>query len=215
MIPILYQENETNFNHNGIGILFDTMDYTVTEERNGPYELELVYPAGGRWAKELKDFRFISAKPNDEEDSHIFRIYETVKNLEEDTITVYAATKSNELGGNLVQNVSVTDVNVQQALNAIKAGLTQATSYNFISDIQTTSSGTWDKQSPLSAIVGSDGSVVSKWGGELKRTNDTIYLYGRRGTNKVTTIRQGKGLVGFKMTTSIKGLVTTILPYFT
>lgn len=215
MIPILYQENETNFNHNGIGILFDTKDYTVTEERNGPYELELVYPAGGRWAKELKDFRFISAKPNDEEDSHIFRIYETVKNLEEDTITVYAATKSNELGGNLVQDVSVTDVNAQQALNAIKAGLTHATSYNFISDIQTTSSGKWDKQSPLSAIVGSDGSVVSKWGGELKRTNDTIYLYGRRGTNKVTTIRQGKGLVGFKMTTSIKGLVTTILPYFT
>lgn len=215
MIPILYQENETNFNHNGIGILFDTMDYTVTEERNGPYELELVYPAGGRWAKELKDFRFISAKPNDEEDSHIFRIYETVKNLEEDTITVYAATKSNELGGNLVQNVSVTDVSAQQALNTIKAGLTQATSYNFISDIQITSSGSWDKQSPLSAIVGSDGSIVSKWGGELKRTNDTIYLYGRRGTNKVTTIRQGKGLVGFKMTTSIKGLVTTILPYFT
>lgn len=215
MIPILYQENETNFNHNGIGILFDTKDYTVTEERNGPYELELVYPAGGRWAKELKDFRFISAKPNDEEDSHIFRIYETVKNLEEDTITVYAATKSNELGGNLVQDVSVTDVNAQQALNAIKAGLTQTTSYNFISDIQTTSSGKWDKQSPLSAIVGSDGSVVSKWGGELKRTNDTIYLYGRRGTNKVTTIRQGKGLIGFKMTTSIKGLVTTILPYFT
>lgn len=214
MMPILYQENETNFNHNGIGVLFDTESYRVTEERNGPYELELVYPAGGRWASEIKDFRLISAKPNEEDESHIFRIYEIVKDLEEDTITIFAATKSNELGGNLVQGVVVNNVSAQVALDLIKDNLVEPTNYTFVSDIQTLSSGDWDNVSPLSAIVGDRNSVITQWGGEVKRTDDTIYVYARRGTDKVTTIRQGKGLDGFKMTTSIKGLITSILPYF-
>ena len=41
MIPILYAKNESDFSHNGIGFLRDTTKATVTEERNGGYELSL------------------------------------------------------------------------------------------------------------------------------------------------------------------------------
>ena len=213
MIPILYQENETNFNTNGIGMLYDTISYKVIEDRNASFELELEYPAGGRWASELSDLRLISAKPNDEDESHLFRIYEIVKNLEEQTITVYAASKSNDLGGNLVQKVSLTNVTPQQALTAMKADLVDTTPYNFVSDIQTLKNVDWEHITPLTAILGTEKSLIKLWGGEVKRTNDTIFVYSRRGTDKVTTIRPGKGLDGFKMTTSTKGMITSILPF--
>ena len=43
MIPILYDKKETNFNNNGLGMLSDCTYCTVTEERNGSFELELRY----------------------------------------------------------------------------------------------------------------------------------------------------------------------------
>ena len=42
MIPILYAASETDFTTNGIGLLTDAVSCTVTEERNGAYELTLV-----------------------------------------------------------------------------------------------------------------------------------------------------------------------------
>lgn len=213
MIPILYSEQETNFNHNGIAALFDTISCNVSEERNGLFEVQLIYPSGGMWVKELIESRFISAKPNDEDESHLFRIYEITKSLEEETITVYGATKTNDLGANLVQEVVITDSTVQQALDTMKANLLDPTSINFYSDIETLHSTKWKHQNPLNCIAGVEGSVISIWGGEIKRTNDTIYLYGRRGTDRVTTIRQGKNIAGFSQTNSLKGLITSILPF--
>lgn len=213
MIPVLYRENETNFNTNGVAMLYDTLGYRVTEERNGMFELELTYPAEGDWASEIKDHMLISAKPNDDDESHLFRIYEVIKSLDEQSITVYAMSKTNDQGANLVQHVKVDNVTAQQALDAIKNDLIEPTNLTFISDIQTLSSSEWTNQNPLSCIAGSSGSIISLWGGEIKRTDSTIFVYGRRGTDKVTTIRQGKGLDGFKMTASTKGLITTILPY--
>ena len=43
MIPILYAASEIDFTTNGIGLLTDAVSCTVTEERNGAYELTLVY----------------------------------------------------------------------------------------------------------------------------------------------------------------------------
>ena len=65
MIPILYAENETNFNHNGIGQLHEIIGYEVTEVRNGEFELMLEYPVSGQWFKEISDMRLILADPND------------------------------------------------------------------------------------------------------------------------------------------------------
>ena len=215
MIPILFKENETNFNSNGIGFLNETINYEVTEERNGAFELELEYPVSGKWFKELKDFRLILAKPNDTDEDHLFRIYEIVKDLASQTVNIYATTRSNDLGGNLVQGVTVNNETPQLAMNKMKANLIQPTDYKFVSDIQTKSSTEWIRRNPLNCIAGEEGSLVNYWGGEIKRTNDTIYLYSRRGRDKVTLIRQGKNLEGFELTSSTKGMITRILPFFT
>jgi len=215
LIPILYAENETDFNHNGLGALYGTIECLVTEERNGAFELELVYPVDGVLAKEITEFKFIMAKPNDVDDPHSFRIYEIGKNLEDGNITVYAATKTNDLGANLLEHVVVENVTAEGAMNAIRDNLIEPTNYMFISDIQTLNSGEWANQNPLSAIAGEEGSILSKWGGEIKRTNDAIYLYGRRGTDKISVIRPGKNILGFNMVVSTKGMTTGLIPIAT
>ena len=214
MIPILYESNESNFNHNGICSLYGLLDYEVTEARNGEFELELIYPVDGLWFSELTDFRIISAEPNEIDEPHRFRIYEIKKSLDEQTVIVYASTATNDLGGNLVEKVVISDEIPQQAMDKMKAALLEPTNYNFVSDIQTTSSTEWERRNPLNCIAGEAGSLIAYWGGEVKRTNDTIYLYSRRGKDNVTTIRPGKNLSGFEMTVSTKGLITAILPYF-
>ena len=60
MIPILYSETEREFKTNGIGRLVDAISCTVTEERNGEYELEMEYPESGKLFKELKHSRGVS-----------------------------------------------------------------------------------------------------------------------------------------------------------
>ena len=214
MIPILYEANESNFNHNGICSLYGLLDYEVIEARNGEFELELIYPVDGLWFSELTDFRIISAEPNEIDETHRFRIYEIKKSLDEQTVIVYASTATNDLGGNLVEKVVISDEIPQQAMDKMKAALLEPTNYKFVSDIQTKSSTEWERRNPLNCIAGEAGSLIAYWGGEVKRTNDTIYLYSRRGKDNVTTIRPGKNLAGFDMTVSTKGLITAILPYF-
>ena len=79
MIPILYEKNETDFAHNGIGFLADTIRCEVIEERNGVYELTLQYPITGQWYKEIKEGCIIKAKANETSDLQLFRIYKSGK----------------------------------------------------------------------------------------------------------------------------------------
>ena len=44
---LLYPSTETEFQNNGLGALSDAISCTVTEERNGMYELEMQYPVSG------------------------------------------------------------------------------------------------------------------------------------------------------------------------
>lgn len=215
MIPVLYSETERDYGHGGIGVLTDTMNYLITEEANGEFELYLEYPVQGSMFTELKNNRLIKAKPNDLDDDHVFRIYEVVKDLERQTVYIYATSISNDLGNNMVSSLKITSKTAQEALNMLKANLIEPTHFNFVSDIATRSSTEWEFRNPLNCIVGEDGSLVKYWGGEVKRTNDTVYLYARRGRDNVAVLREGKNLEGLEMTISTKGIVTKILPYMT
>src|SRR5690606_30044370 len=213
--PVLFREDATNFESNGIGVLHDALTCTVFEARNGSFDLELEYPAYGEWASEIDYERLVLAKPNDEDGPHAFRIYEIDKDLDDAIIFVRATSITDDLRGNLIMNVSVEDVTPQVALNTIKSNLIEPTTFDFISDIETKSASQWTRINTLQAIVGVESSLLDLYGGEIKRNNDTIYLYSRRGTDKVTVIRPGKNIDGFNMSVSTKGLVTKIVPTYT
>ena len=75
MIPVLYNKSETTFTHNGVGLLSEAVKATVTEERNGSYELSLQYPITGRFYSEITEGAIIKAKANETSEPQLFRIY--------------------------------------------------------------------------------------------------------------------------------------------
>jgi len=52
--PILYDANATQFFNLGLGVLKDTVSCLVTEERNGRFELNMIYPLSGIHADKLE-----------------------------------------------------------------------------------------------------------------------------------------------------------------
>lgn len=215
MNPILYESRETDFNHNGLGKMNETLSAIVTEVANGEFELEVVYPIGGRLYKHIQYHMLIKAKPNSVDDPHVFRIYEHTIDTVGQTVTIHAHTKSNDLGQNLVKDVVISSLTPQEAMNRMKMNLVEPTDYSFVSDITTRSSTEWKNRNPLNCIAGEEGSLIHYWGGEIKRDNRTVYLYRRRGRDNVAIIRDGKNISGLSLEYSTKGMVTKIIPYRT
>lgn len=215
MRPILYEQNERVFDTNGMGILHDAISAEVTEVRNAEFELELKYPVGGEWASALTQNRYILVKPNDYDEPHAFRIYEIEKEADSNQITVKGVTKTDELSGNVIKPLSIKSATPSGAWEQLKRVAVDPIEYNFISDIQTAKDTNMDIRNVLNAIAGEEGSFIDTWGGEIKRTNNTIYLYSKRGKDHVTTIRPRKNLKNVKVKSSMAGKFTRILPYVT
>jgi len=213
--PILYEQNERVFDTNGMGILYDAISAEVTEVRNAEFELELKYPVGGEWAQALTQNRYILVKPNDYDEPHAFRIYEIEKEADSNQITVKGVTKTDELSGNVIKPLSIKSATPSGAWEQLKRVAVDPVEYNFISDIQTSKDTNMDIRNVLNAIAGEEGSFIDTWGGEIKRTNNTIYLYSKRGKDHVTTIRPRKNLKNVKVKSSMAGKFTRILPYVT
>lgn len=215
MRPILYEQNERVFDTNGMGVLYDAISAEVTEVRNAEFELELKYPVGGEWAQALTQNRYILVKPNDYDEPHAFRIYEIEKEADSNQITVKGVTKTDELSGNIIKPLSIKSATPSGAWEQLKRVAVDPIEYNFISDIQTAKDTNMDIRNVLNAIAGEEGSFIDTWGGEIKRTNNTIFLYSKRGKDHVTTIRPRKNLKNVKVKSSMAGKFTRILPYVT
>lgn len=214
MRPILYEQDETLFRTNGIGILHDAEECKVTEARNGKFEIELVYPLQGEWITDIVHNRIILSRPNDYDQPHAFRIYETAVDLAANHMTVKGVSITDDLAGNVVKPFTVLGANPNSAWAGIRSAALDNIRYRFWSDISAIHPfEVSEAQNVWATLVGEKESLVSVFGGEVKRENDSIYLYRRRGTDHVTTIRPRKNLKNIKITTNMIGKFTRILPY--
>ena len=215
MRPILYDQNERNFVSNGLGILYDAVECIVKEQRNGLFELEMKYPIQGDYASDLEKNRYIRAKPNDEEDTHIFRIYETKVSVDNNTIEVKAVSKiSDDLSATLIRPFTVGTLSLNEIWPTIVQNAIDPINIRFNSDLGSRSSFNNDKLiNTLNLIMGSDDSLVSTFGGEVKRTDKELFIYRGRGREHITTIRPRKNMKNIQLKTSMHGKFTRILPY--
>ena len=97
MTPRLY-DGSTGFNGNGIGALPDCVSCTVTEQRNGSFELALEYPVDGLHYESLRQRALVRAKPNPFAEEQYFRIYKISRPMN-GIVTVYARHISYDLSG--------------------------------------------------------------------------------------------------------------------
>jgi phage minor structural protein len=213
MKPRIYEPSETDFSTNGLGILRDCSYVEIIEEANGKYELELEYPLGTRFDEYFEDDYQIKAKPNDQEEYHIFYIDDKDVDTFMDTVTVYAKSRTYRLGRRAVTKVEVDSQTAQNAMKLIENGMDKASDIRLYSDISTTSSTTFEARNVLNCIAGEQGSLLQYWGGEMKREPFKLSLLKRRGRDNVGTIRYGKDLMGLKIKLDWSGMKTRIIPY--
>ncbi|GAA2897081.1 phage minor structural protein, N-terminal region domain protein [Enterococcus casseliflavus] len=213
MKPRIYDPTEKDFSHNGLGIMIDTTRCDVTEEANGKYEVEIEHPLISRFAKYFENGYQIKAKPNDQEDYHIFEIKNTYEDTISNTILIYGQSRTYKIGNREVQHVAIDSKNGAEAMAAIENGMDEPSDVKLYSDIQTTSSTVFEARNVLSCIAGEQGSMLQYWGGEIKREPFKLSLLRRRGRDNVGTVRYGKDLVGLKVKFDWSSIVTKVLPY--
>lgn len=213
MIPILYAKNETDFLHNGIGFLRDTAKATVTEERNGSYELSLQYPITGQWYDKITEGCIIKAKANETSEPQLFRVYKSSKPLK-GLVTYSAEHISYDLNGIPTLGFSIKSATPQMAINRAieEAGL--PCPFSVISDISTLNSTSIPTPCSVRAILGGqEGSVLDVWGGEYEFDNFVIKLHEQRGADNGVLIEYGKNLKDLKQEANIADCYTHLMPY--
>lgn len=211
MKPILYKHDETDFGHNGIGILVDTKEATVTEERNGMFELEFVYPVNGLHFDLIEEDCIVKAKANETLDDQLFRIYKSDKPLD-GLVTFYAHHISYDLRYNPLPKISVSGPG-QVMLNEILTKAINPHPFSGYSDVTRQASTEIGPVNAREALGGKEGSLLHRWHGEFEFDNFVIRHLQNRGQDTGVLISYGKNLTDFKQEKELDSVFTSVYPY--
>lgn len=222
--------NKDGFENLGLGMLSDAISCTVTEERNGEFELEMEYPIDGNHFSDIGTDKLLMAPVNENGNHQIFRIYKVEKPID-GISTIYAEHISYLLSnvallpfGEADSNGDYPITSVTKAFAGIKENLIWKTdNANFpefpfsfeASTVDTT--GTFVLETPStvrSVLGGTDGSILDIYGGEYEFDNFTVKLHKQRGTDTNVYLRYGKNITELKNTNDISSSYTGIVPYW-
>lgn len=212
MNPTLYPPTETSFASNGLGILSDAVGCTVTEERNGMFELELQYPVTGLHYAEIALRSLITAKPNPTDGPQPFRVYRITRPLN-GLVTVYARHISYDLAGIPVQ--PFTAQSAPAALAALKQNAVAPCPFTFWTDKDTAAAMAVAAPAAIRSLLGGvQGSVLDTYGGEYAFDGYTVRLCAARGQDRGVSIRYGKNLTSLEQDESCAAVYTGVYPYW-
>jgi len=208
----LYDASETDFISTGLGSLSDAMSCVVTEEINGPFELEMKYPISGRKFGELLFRNFVYAKPNPYANAQPFRIYGISKPMN-GIVTVNAQHISYDLADITVAPFSATSI--VSAFTNMKAASDIPCPFEFWTDKSTVADmATHIPLNMRSILGGIDGSILDTYRGEYEFDGYTVKLWNNRGTDRGVSIRYGKNLTSLKQEENISEVFTAVRPYW-
>jgi len=213
MIPILFPSDATTFTTNGLGRLADVIECIVTEERNGPYELEMRYPITGRHYSDISISRIICAVPADGKAIQPFRIYRMEKPLN-GVVTIYAEHISYQL--NHIPVMPFTATSCQEALLRMVANSAQENPFSVWTDKTTTGNFKLDHPEEFRALLGGmQGSILDVYGkGEYEFDNRIVKLHVNRGADTGVVLRYGKNITDLTQDENIETTITGVCPYY-
>ena len=213
MKPILFPSTATEFNTHGLGVLTDAISCTVTEERNGAFELTMQYPGTGVHFDEITDRCIIYAIPSPYRAPQPFRIYRITRPMD-GIIMVYAQHITYDLSG--VPLNPFTAINAPDALSKLSLNAAVDSPFTFWTDKSTVASfAVSTPSSTRSVLGGSSGSILDVYGGEYEWDGFTVRLYGHRGYDNGVVISYGKNLTDIEQDRNISNVATGIYPYWT
>ncbi|MGU9987990.1 phage tail spike protein, partial [Latilactobacillus curvatus] len=208
----LFDKDETNFDSNGLGVLDSEIKENVVEEKmNGIYNFDFAYLSKGEHASQLEGDMIIKAPTPDGD--QLFRVYKVTKNIGFLEVNCYHIFY--DLAGNFIEDINIVSQSGQAAITHFGTGLQYATRFKFVSNIVGTNSARMVRLNAVQALLDSsqDNSFLSRWGGEIKRDNFTVYMNDVRGNDKGFKIRHGKNLTGYEANIDYSSVVTRIMPY--
>ena len=213
MMPILFPSTATEFKTQGLGALSDAISCTVTEERNGIFELEMEYPMTGLHFGEIADRCIILAIPSPYRLPQPFRIYRITKPLN-GICTIYAQHITYDLSG--VPLNPFTAASAPAAMAGLQSNTAIESPFAFWTNKTTTAGfAVTVPSSTRSVLGGRAGSILDVYGGEYEWDNFTVKLHAQRGQDNGVVIRYGKNLTDLEQDRNISNVATGIYPYWT
>ncbi|WP_374222294.1 phage tail spike protein [Bacillus cereus] len=207
----LYKPNETDFTHNGIGILDKNIyNATVEEELNGLFAFTFSYPLFAPYGIDIDGMSIVKVPTPDGD--QLFRVVNPKPSMGELTVQCYHIFY--DLTENLIEDIFAETTNGNGAMNRMSAGCQYKHPFQFYSDISKIASARIVRKNPVEALLDSsqDNSFVNRWGGELKRDNFDVKMLQNRGMDRGVVIRHKKDLLGYEGDVDWKSPITRIMP---
>lgn len=212
MIPVLFPPDERDFTAQGLGALSAAISCAVTEERNGIYELELVYPVIGVHYGEITKRCIIWAIPSPYRAPQPFRVYRHTKPLA-GRVTFYARHISYDLLGVPLNPCGAGSA--AAAMVALETSVATTSPFTYWTDKSTEADWYVPVPSTSRAVLGGQkGSILDVYGGEYEWDGFTVKLYQERGRDNGVTIRYGKNLTDINEDSDDSSLATGIYPFW-
>ncbi|ANS52513.1 phage endopeptidase (plasmid) [Bacillus thuringiensis] len=207
----LYKPNETDFTHNGIGVLDKHMYHAAVEEKlNGLFVFTFSYPLFAPHGTKIDGMSIIKAPTPDGD--QLFRVVTPKVSMGEVKAVCYHVFY--DLTENLIEDMYIDTTPGNGAMNRISSGCQYKHPFTFYSDIPKVASSRLVRRNPVEALLdySQDNSFVNRWGGELKRDNFDVKMLQNRGMDRGVVIRHKKDLLGYEGNVDWKSPVTRIMP---
>lgn len=213
MIPILYESTETQFTSNGLGRLVDTISATVTEERNGVYELEFQYPIEGEKYRLLREGRIVAVTHDETGDVQPFILYKRTATMD-GLVTFNAYHLSYRLSNIVV--MPFTASGITEAMADIVPNSANPNPFTFWTDKVVSSQFSLDEPRSVRSLLGGEqGSLLDVFGkGDYEWDKWTVKLHLNRGTDSGVSIRYGKNLSDITQDIDASNYYNAIVPYW-
>ena len=213
MIPILFEKTETAFADNGIGRLRDCISATVSEERNGIYELDFEYPVTGANYDLIQCGRLVGVTHDESGDIQPFEIVSASRPI--NGIVSFHAVHLSYRQSQMVATGS--NINSLADAFTLLGTATPSNPFSYETDITSSAYMAAADGTPRSVrqlLGGVQGSILDTYGGEYEWDKWTVKLHSARGEMKDFAIRYGVNLLDYNDDTSYQGTFTSCIAYW-
>lgn len=210
---ILYEETESNFNHNGLAVLDGVVvSPVVTEQLNGLFSLEFDYPIHAKASDKFRPEMIVKC-PVPELQDQLFRIVERDDSLG-GLVHIVAHHIFYDLAKNLIEDTYIVNKNGSGALTQLLGATTVPHSFSGTSNMTTVNNVRLVRLNPVEVLLDSDldNGYQARFGGEIVRDNYSISMLAHRGSDNGVQIRDKKNLTGYKSDLDYSSIVTRIMP---
>lgn len=213
MIPILYDYSESEWTNNGIGRLSDCISCTVTEERNGIFECEFVYPITGIHYEDILEGRVIGVIHDDTKEIEPFDIYKRSAEID-GKVTFNAHHISYRLNYTILKPFYAPSC--AATMDALVPNSINNNPFTFGTDKTVNNNYRINYPRSIREILcGSEGSILDVYGtGEYQFRKYNVFLWTHRGQDTDVEIRYGKNLLDITKELDISCAYNAVAPFW-